>query len=148
MNETRFFSVHYFIRTFVFLGFSSYIALLSKSGALQYYIAPRMIIYVKASAVILYILACFQGYMAMRAFLGKRVICDCEHTLSRSVIRNGIAYGLFALPLLFGFLLPNTAMNSAIADIKTMNLTSPGSGKIMSSAPNDAEWKYSIQIQS
>jgi putative membrane protein len=122
MSETRFLSVHYFIRTFILLGFSSYIVFLSKLGALGYYIAPRMMIFVQASAVVLYVLACYQGYMALRACWGNRVICDCEHVPSRSFLRNVFAYGLFVLPLLFGFLLPNTAMNSALADKKGMNL--------------------------
>jgi putative membrane protein len=134
MSENRFLSLHYFVRTFILLGFSSYIVFLSKSGALGYYIAPRMMIYVQASAVVLYIVSCYQGYMALRAYWGNRVVCDCEHTPSRSVMRNGIAYSLFILPLLVGFLLPNTAMSSALAGKKGMSLTGSSSNRVISSA--------------
>ncbi|MGO4272283.1 TIGR03943 family protein [Paenibacillus sp. TAF58] len=105
------------------LGFSSYIVILTKTDALQYYIAPRMMIYVKIASIILYIIACFQGYMALRAYWGKPVACECEQPASRSALRNTVAYGLLILPLLIGFLLPNTALSSAMVAAKGMNLS-------------------------
>ncbi|MEW9697791.1 TIGR03943 family protein [Paenibacillus sp. SI8] len=123
MSDKRLMSFHYFFRTLILLGFSTYIVYLVKSDALQYYIAPRMMIYVKYSAVVLYVVACFQGYSALRSYWGQRAACDCEHPASRSFLRNTVAYGLLVLPLLFGFLLPNTALNSATAAAKGMNLS-------------------------
>ncbi|TXK77501.1 TIGR03943 family protein [Paenibacillus sp. N3.4] len=123
MSATRLISFHHFFRTLILLGFSSYIVNLTKTDALQYYIAPRMMIYVKVAAVILYIIACFQGYMALRAYWGRPVACECEQPASRSPLRNTIAYGLLLLPLLIGFLLPDTALSSAMAATKGMNLS-------------------------
>ncbi|MDQ0914172.1 TIGR03943 family protein [Paenibacillus sp. V4I5] len=123
MSEVRLISYHYFFRTLILLGFSSYIVILTKTDALQYYIAPRMMIYVKTASVILYIIACFQGYMALRAYWGKPVACECEQPVSRSTLRNTVAYGLLVLPLLIGFLLPNTALSSAMVVAKGMNLS-------------------------
>ncbi|UKS29971.1 TIGR03943 family protein [Paenibacillus sp. HWE-109] len=123
MTTARAMSYHYFFRTLILLGFSSYIVILTKSDALQYYIAPRMMIYVKVASVALYIIACFQGYMALRAYWGKPVACDCEQPASRSAIRNTVAYGLLVLPLLAGFLLPDTALSSAMVAAKGMNLS-------------------------
>lgn len=123
MSEVRLISFHYFFRTLILLGFSSYIVILTKTDALQYYIAPRMMIYVKIASVILYIIACFQGYMALRAYWGKPVACECEQPVSRSTLRNTVAYGLLVLPLLIGFLLPNTALSSAMVAAKGMNLS-------------------------
>lgn len=123
MSQVRLISFHYFLRTLILLGFSSYIVILSKSDALTYYIAPRMMIYVKVASVILYIIACFQGYMALRAYWGRPVTCECEQPISRSVLRNTLAYGLLILPLLVGFVLPDTALSSTMVAAKGMNLS-------------------------
>ncbi|WP_171686691.1 TIGR03943 family putative permease subunit [Paenibacillus planticolens] len=123
MSQVRLISFHYFFRTLILLGFSSYIVVLAKSDALQFYIAPRMMIFVKVAAVVLYIIACFQGYMALRAYWGKPVTCECEQPVSRSAWRNTAAYGLLILPLLIGFLLPDTALSSAMVAAKGMNLS-------------------------
>lgn len=123
MSQARLISFHYFLRTLILLGFSSYIVILSKSDALTYYIAPRMMIYVKVASVILYIIACFQGYMALRAYWGKPVTCECEQPITRSVLRNTLAYGLLILPLFIGFVLPDTALSSTMVAAKGMNLS-------------------------
>jgi putative membrane protein len=123
LSQARLISFHYFLRTAILLGFSSYIVILSKSDALTYYIAPRMMIYVKVASVILYIIACFQGYMALRAYWGRPVTCECEQPVSRSFLRNILAYGLLILPLLVGFVLPDTALSSTMVAAKGMNLS-------------------------
>ncbi|NOU98890.1 TIGR03943 family putative permease subunit [Paenibacillus planticolens] len=116
-------SLHSLLRTIILLGFSSYIVFLTKTNALQYYLAPRMMIYVKVAAVALYVIACFQGYSAIRIYRGKQVACDCEHPVPKSAIRSMLSYGLLILPLLVGFCLPNAALGSAIASAKGMNLS-------------------------
>ncbi|MBD0380412.1 TIGR03943 family putative permease subunit [Paenibacillus sedimenti] len=134
MNDNRSVSFHYLLRTIILLGFSSYIVYLAKSDSLQYYIAPRMMIYVKCAAVALYIIACFQGYSALRAYWGKQIACDCEQPVSRSAFRNFVSYGLLVLPLLVGFLLPDTALGSAMAAAKGMNLSAAKSAVSKQSA--------------
>ncbi|MFD0616114.1 TIGR03943 family putative permease subunit [Paenibacillus sp. GCM10027629] len=123
MNENRLFSMHYILRAVILLGFSSYIVYLVETDYLQYYIAPRMMIFVKGSAIALYAVACFQGYSAFRAYRGKRMACDCEQPASRSSFRNIVSYGLLILPLLVGFLLPDSLMGSSMASAKGMNLS-------------------------
>ncbi|NQX65684.1 TIGR03943 family protein [Paenibacillus alba] len=123
MSAARVMSFHYFFRTLILLGFSSYIVVLTKTDSLQYYIAPRMMIYVKIASVLLYVIACYQGYMALRAYWGNPVACECEQPVSRSALRNTVAYGLLVLPLLIGFLLPDTALSSTMAAAKGMNLS-------------------------
>ncbi|CAN7528828.1 TIGR03943 family protein [Paenibacillus sp. LjRoot153] len=123
MNHTRVTSYHHFFRTLILLGFSSYIVALTKSDSLQLYIAPRMMIYVKMASVFLYIIACFQGFMALRAYSGKPVDCDCNQPAPLLTLRNVGAYGLLVLPLMIGFLLPDTALNSAMVAAKGMNLS-------------------------
>ncbi|RAV21076.1 TIGR03943 family putative permease subunit [Paenibacillus contaminans] len=124
MKEHIRISLHYWLRAAIFLGFSLYILYLSKTGHLLYYIAPRMTVYVKLSAIVMYIIAVYMLYSAIRAMMKKTDVCDdCDHTPSRSPFKNLAAYTLFAIPLLLGFSTPDMAMNSALASKKGMILT-------------------------
>jgi len=126
MTEERSLLPHYILRTVILAGFSIYIAYLSKSGSLMYYIAPRMENYVKYAAIALFILAVHQAYMALGIILNTSESscgCDHDHDPPRSFLTNSVIYGLFILPLLLGFLLPNTIMASNIASTKGMNLS-------------------------
>ena len=78
MKGNRLMSLHALLRTIILLGFSSYIVFLTKTDALKYYLAPHMMIYIKIAAVALYVIACFQGYSAIRIYRGNQVACDCE----------------------------------------------------------------------
>jgi putative membrane protein len=128
MNENKSMSIHYFLRGAILFAFALFIVLLVKSDSLVYYIAPRMVIYVKLSAMGLYAISVYQIYLGIRALSGKAgAACDCQHPPSSSIIKNFVVYGLFIFPLLLGFLLPNTVMGSAFAAKKGMNLNSANS---------------------
>jgi putative membrane protein len=114
---------HYSIRAFLILGLSLYIVYLVKHDTLQYYIAPRMMAYIQWSSILLFIVAIFQLYFAFRTKAEDYQTCDCEHTPPRSKIKNILSYSLLILPLLFGFLLPDTTMNSALAAKKGVILS-------------------------
>jgi putative membrane protein len=120
---------HFLARALILCGFAVYILYLVRSGHISYYIAPRMEIYVKLSAVGLYVIAAYQGYSAYRIFRGQQIDCDCRHEPSKSVLLSGIIYGLFLFPILLGFILPDTAVGSALAAKKGMNLS--GSANIL-----------------
>jgi uncharacterized membrane protein YcgQ (UPF0703/DUF1980 family) len=128
-NENRVYGIHCFIKAAILFGFFGYILYLVKTDSLAYYIAPRMQGYVKWSSLGLYIVGMFQVYIGINSFWGKREACDCEHLPSASLLRNFAVYGLFVAPLLLGFLLPNVAMSSALADKKGMNLTMTAANK-------------------
>jgi len=115
--------LHYAIRACIILGLSLYIAYLVKHDTLQYYIAPRMMLYIQWSSIILFIIAVSQLYFAIRTKPIVQLDCDCEHTPPRSLMKNLLSYGLLILPLLFGFLLPDTTMNSALAAKKGVILS-------------------------
>jgi putative membrane protein len=114
---------HYSIRSFLILGLSLYIAYLVKHDTLQYYIAPRMMRYIQWSSILLFIVAIFQLYFAIRSKAEVYQPCDCEHTPPRSKMKNILSYSLLILPLLFGFLLPDTTMNSTLAAKKGVILS-------------------------
>lgn len=124
--STKWLSLHHFIKASILFGFAMYIAYLVKTDNILYYIAPRMVDYVKWSAVGFYAIAVYQIYQAIRALTGSVAACDCDHdhTPSPSVLKNTLIYGLFCFPLLLGFLLPDTSMGSSLAAKKGMNLSS------------------------
>jgi putative membrane protein len=124
MEQERKLTRHYFLRAVILTGFAMYILYLVKSDNILFYIAPRMIIYVKLSAIGFYAIAVYQIFLAINSYFGKKVDCDCDHPPSRSWIRNSAAYSLFILPLLLGFLLPDSAMGSALAAKRGVNLSS------------------------
>lgn len=129
----RMISLHHFIKSAILFGFAVYIVYLIKTDNILFYIAPRMIDYVKWSALGLYAIAVYQVYLGIRSFLGTPAACDCDHdhdhTPSSSLLKNTAIYGLFVVPLLFGFLLPDTSMGSSLAAKKGMNLSSSSNVK-------------------
>ncbi|WP_248925886.1 TIGR03943 family putative permease subunit [Paenibacillus hamazuiensis] len=102
---------------------SVYIVFLVKNENLVYYIAPRMQIFVKLASLALFAMAVFQLYAAVKSFRREHDSCGCEHLPSRSLPVNVFIYSLFIVPLLLGFLLPDSVMNSNVIDVKGINLT-------------------------
>jgi putative membrane protein len=126
MEENRSLTLHYFLRAAILTGFALYIMFLVKTGNVTYYIAPRMVIYVKLAAIGFYVIAVYQGYIALSSLGPKKktAACDCEHPPSPSIFKNIIVYSMFVLPLILGFMLPDTAMGSDLAAKRGVNLNS------------------------
>lgn len=125
ITEDKRLATHYFFRGLLLSEFTFYIVHLVKSDRLQYYIAPRMMIYIKLSALALFVLAVYFIYEALQHWFEWREVeedCECGHEPSSSRWRNIILYGLFAAPLLFGFALPDKIMGSDIVSVKGINL--------------------------
>ncbi|ANE48128.1 hypothetical protein SY83_19610 [Paenibacillus swuensis] len=126
--------IHYGLRASILLGFALLIVFLTRSGDLILYIAPRMQLYVKLSAIAFFVAAVYQVYLILENSSAHSDDCHCEHPPSPSLLKNGITYTLFLLPLLLGYLLPDEAMNSAMVNKKGINLSSapttnpPGEG--------------------
>ncbi|WP_018752146.1 TIGR03943 family putative permease subunit [Paenibacillus sanguinis] len=116
--------VHYSIRTVILLGISVYIAYLVETNSLQLYIGERIRPLVGASALFMYALAVIQGFLAYRTYKGSVVECDCCSTPpAKSWPRASLLYGLIALPLLLGFLLPDTVLGGSFASKKGIILS-------------------------
>jgi Predicted membrane protein len=117
---------HNWIRAGFLAAFAFLILYLDRLGQLPLYIAPRMELYVKLSAIVLNAAAVHQVFLA----LGRKPhSADCEdcghdhshhnhdhhdhhdhdHDHSMSLLKSIVVYGLFLLPLLLGFLLPAAA---------------------------------------
>jgi putative membrane protein len=126
MEEKRSLTLHYFLRAVILTGFALYIMFLVKTGNITYYIAPRMVIYVKLAAIGFYVIAVYQAYIALGSMgaKNKAAACNCEHPPSPSIFKNIIVYSMFVLPLILGFMLPDTAMGSDLAAKRGVNLNS------------------------
>ncbi|UJF35829.1 TIGR03943 family putative permease subunit [Paenibacillus hexagrammi] len=142
------------LRAAILLSFAMLIVHLAKSEDLVYYIAPRMQSYVKYSSVGLYIIAIYQVYLGIQSLWRKPFTfdCDCNHSDTNSRLKSTVTYSLFILPLLLGFLLPNNAMSSAVADQKGMNLSAssaaPAITKQLSSSASNTKSDLVNQTQS
>lgn len=115
---------HHLIRAAILTGFAMLIVYLDRTGEMILYIAPRMELYVKLSAIGLYAAAIYQVYAALQKRMGNQAPgCDCEHEASPSIFKNIVIYGLFVFPLLLGFLLPTGTLGSALAAKKGISLS-------------------------
>lgn len=116
--------IHHLIRAAILTGFAMYIVYVDQTGEMPLYIAPRMELYVKLSALGLYAAAIYQIYAALQKRLGNREpACDCGHEPSPSVFKNTLLYGLFLFPLLLGFLVPTGTLGSELAAKKGVSLS-------------------------
>ncbi|QWU18021.1 TIGR03943 family protein [Paenibacillus sophorae] len=111
---------HYIFRAAVLLAFAVYIEHLARHDALHYYVTPRLAVWVRLCPVPLSLMALSLAIQAL--FGGKSAICGCGHQLPRSRAGSAAMYGVFLLPLLLGFALPNRALGSAAAAHKGMSL--------------------------
>jgi len=141
--------IHNYLRAVILLGFALLIVYLVASGEILLYVTPKLIIYLEAAAAGLFIVAAFQFYISFLSMKRTVIVCDCSHDHNhghdhghghsheppRSIGRNIVIYGLFLLPLVFGTVLPNTALAGSLAQQKGMNLG--GTAVNASSAPAD-----------
>lgn len=118
--------LHYLFRALLTGGFSYYIIHLVKNDKLQYFIAPRMETIVKLSAVALAMIAVYLVFAAIWSLKGTVPSCACNHMPRKSLLRNTIAYSLFAAPLLLGWFVPDSIMASKVVDMKGIVLSKGG----------------------
>ncbi|OOC62049.1 TIGR03943 family putative permease subunit [Paenibacillus ihbetae] len=115
--------VHYAMRALLLAALAIYIMHLNESNLLEYYLAPQMQKLLLLCPVPLLFIAFGMVYHAVMGDAGD--VCDCEHPHPRGVVRNMTVYGLFALPLFFGLLVPDQPLASSMAAKKGMVYTYP-----------------------
>lgn len=112
---------HNLIRAGWIGGVAVYIIQLNSSDSLHYYLAPTMQKLLLCCPVPLLFIAVI---MAWHGLFGRNEVhCDCEHPPPSGFLRSLMVYGLIAIPLLLGFLLPDRALGSSMASQKGMSLT-------------------------
>lgn len=127
---------HYYIRSFILLGFTFLLADLIVTERLSAYLAPRLHV---LSYVTLFILLLLTGVSLRQAIVGpSQYDCDCAdlHHVPRSMGKSLLIYGLFVLPLVMGFFMPEKILGSSVAEKRGLNLLSGDAKKLAaSSAP-------------
>lgn len=117
---------HNWIRAGFLAAFALLIIYLARLGQLPIYVAPRMELYVKLSAIVLNAAAVHQAFLALRPKSHASGCDECshhhhhdhdhdhDHDHSMSPLKSVLVYGLFLLPLLLGFLLPAAAQDHEV----------------------------------
>jgi putative membrane protein len=119
-------ATHYLARSILLAGFAFFIVHLVHSGSLILYIAQRMQLLVKLSALAMYAVAAQQLYTAIRIGFDRRSVtlsCDCNHEMPATWGKSMLLYGWFALPLALGFLVPDGMLGSSFASAKGVQFT-------------------------
>ncbi|PGZ94306.1 TIGR03943 family protein [Bacillus sp. AFS029533] len=134
-NKINSTSIHHFTKAVILLGLAVYIFQLTLTDEILQFIVPELVIYVKIATVILLGVSIVQIYIAVLSLKRHVIICDCghdhshdqvfshehHHFLKKSVVKDVFIYSLFLFPLLLGYILPNHASSSSLANNKEMN---------------------------
>ncbi|TVX96509.1 TIGR03943 family putative permease subunit [Cohnella terricola] len=136
MSKRNYEIVHQGSRAVIVTGFACLMLVLLLSGNILLYIAPHLILYAWLAVIFLVAAAGFQSYLFIAAVKGSAVDCACDgdHGHDRapqlySVRRSVFVFVLFAIPLLLGTLLPNSALAGSLAQNKGMNLGALPTGR-------------------
>lgn len=138
------------VRAVLLFGFAAYITHLVKTDHILYYVSPRMALYVKLAAIGLHAVAAYEMYAAFAAYSGRRIECDCghDHGDDGPAWKRALLYGLFAVPLLLGFGMPDTALDSTLAAKLGMNLDGAAAVKSETARPNGQPTASEVQLES
>ncbi|MCM3142090.1 TIGR03943 family protein [Brevibacillus sp. MER 51] len=115
---------HHIMRSLILSGITALLAYLILSETLSYYLAPRLHMF---SYVTLVILALLTIVSIRQIFVGSSVYdCDCEeqHKVPRTPIGSLLVYGLFVLPIVMGFVMPDKILGSDVAQKRGITLLS------------------------
>ncbi|RIX53062.1 TIGR03943 family protein [Paenibacillus nanensis] len=120
--------IHHFVRAVILAGFAFMIVYLFRTEQMTLYIAPRMELLVKLTALGLYAASVYQVYAALQARLRRHnhphtENCGCGQSHHKSPFKNAVMYGLFIFPLLLVFLVPAGTLGSALAEKKGISFT-------------------------
>lgn len=112
---------HNLIRALWIGGLAVYIIRLNSTDSLHYYLAPTMQRLLLCCPVPFLFIAAIMAWHGL--FGTSQLHCHCEHPPPSGWVRSSLIYGLIAIPLILGFLLPDQALGSSMASKKGMSLT-------------------------
>ncbi|WP_429843272.1 TIGR03943 family putative permease subunit [Brevibacillus sp. FIR094] len=115
---------HHIMRSLILAGITALLAYLILSETLRHYLAPRLHMF---SYVTLVIMALLTIVSIRQIFVGSSVYdCDCEeqHKVPRTPMGSLLVYGLFVLPIVMGFVMPDKILGSDVAEKRGITLLS------------------------
>ncbi|MBY6035994.1 TIGR03943 family protein [Fictibacillus nanhaiensis] len=107
---------HIYLRGIIMIGFMLLLIGLITSGKLSFYVAPKMHIFVYFAIVIFGILGVMQFFRRSQHQHDDNCGCGVEHAPKGSPLKHFLIYMLFVIPLLTGFMMPEKAMDSSVAE--------------------------------
>ncbi|MGF9907749.1 TIGR03943 family putative permease subunit [Brevibacillus porteri] len=127
---------HHLMRSLILAGITALLAYLILSETLSHYLAPRLHMF---SYVTLGILALLTIVSIRQIFVGSSVYdCDCEeqHKVPRTPMGSLLVYGLFVLPIVMGFVMPDKILGSDVAEKRGITLLSNDVRKLADATAN------------
>lgn len=115
---------HHIMRSLILAGITALLAYLILSETLSHYLAPRLHMF---SYVTLVIMGLLTIVSIRQIFVGSSVYdCDCEeqHKVPRTPMGSLLVYGLFVLPIVMGFVMPDKILGSDVVEKRGITLLS------------------------
>ncbi|MBH0162152.1 MULTISPECIES: TIGR03943 family putative permease subunit [Fictibacillus] len=107
---------HTYLRGIILIGFMLLLIGLITTGKLNYYVAPKMHIFVYFAIGILGILGVMQFFRRSDEQHDDACGCGVDHTPKGRPLKHFFIYMIFVIPLLTGFMIPEKAMDSSVAE--------------------------------
>ncbi|MDM5314607.1 TIGR03943 family protein [Fictibacillus sp. b24] len=107
---------HIYLRGIILIGFMLLLIGLITSGKLNYYVAPKMHIFVYFAIAIFAILGVMQFFRRSDSQQEEACGCGVDHAPKGKPLKHFFIYMIFVIPLLTGFMIPEKAMDSSVAE--------------------------------
>ncbi|MDN4526177.1 TIGR03943 family putative permease subunit [Fictibacillus fluitans] len=136
MRKDHDWGFHIYIRGIILFGFMLLLFAFIASGKLSYYIAPKMRMFTYFGVGVFALLGTVQFFRSTSKSQEEELNCDCgtDHRPKGSPISQFLIYLLFVLPVLAGFMIPEKALDSSVAQKRGVKF---GSG--LYSKPDNGE---------
>lgn len=117
MKKDHDWGFHIYIRGIILFGFMLLLFAFIASGKLNYYIAPKMRPFTYFGVVVFALLGVVQFFRSTVKGQEEEMNCDCgiDHRPQGSPFAQFFVYLLFVLPILAGFMIPEKALDSSVA---------------------------------
>ncbi|MBU9714748.1 TIGR03943 family putative permease subunit [Evansella tamaricis] len=109
-------SFHAYIQGIILIGFALLILGLIMTGNIVYYIAPSMMPFIYFALGTFFLLGIMQVFRSTKKDSHQdSCSCEADHQIKGPFPVKLLIYSIFILPILFGFILPDRALDSSVA---------------------------------
>ena len=140
-KEKKQWDFHAFLRGTIFLSFSLLMISMLMNNTINYYIAPRMMIFVYFALVTFLFLALLQYWRSTPKgqLVDDGSHCDHSHVMKGSLLKKTVIYSIFLAPVIFGFVVPDAGLNSSFAENRGVNIGGISTYQLMEPQDEDKE---------
>lgn len=116
-------SFHAFLRGIILFGFTLLFLSLFINGTISYYIAPKMMPFMYFAFGVLLILSVLQIIRSTSKNEEQDCGCEGHDHIPNKAWKTVLIYSIFIFPLVAGFVIPDRALDSSVADRRGVQLT-------------------------